>query len=55
MAITNTIHIEAHVGSVDDISVIWGANSVDNLSSNAEDYGREYSDEKVPELTKSES
>lgn len=39
MAITNTIHIEAHVGSVDDISVIWGANSVDNLSSNAEDYG----------------
>ncbi|OQE13119.1 hypothetical protein PENFLA_c054G09288 [Penicillium flavigenum] len=26
MAITNTIHIEAHMGSVDGISVIWGPN-----------------------------
>ncbi|KAJ5043872.1 hypothetical protein EN45_097900 [Penicillium chrysogenum] len=38
MAITNSIYLEAHVGSVDGISVIWGPNSADNLSSNAEDY-----------------
>ncbi|KAJ6189193.1 hypothetical protein N7519_004101 [Penicillium mononematosum] len=38
MAITNTIHIEAHVGSVDGISVIWSPNSAYNLSSNDNDY-----------------
>jgi hypothetical protein len=38
MAITNYIHLETHVSSVGGISVIWGPNSANNLSSNAEDY-----------------
>jgi hypothetical protein len=38
MAITNSIHIEAHMGSVDGINVIWAPNLADNLSWNAEDY-----------------
>jgi hypothetical protein len=38
IAITNSIHIEAHMGSVDGTNVIWAPNLADNLSRNAEDY-----------------